>query len=485
MKLIQVLPLAALGAAVVLVPEQVLNDVAIEDHHGRGWYEDVIEEKDDIISSLTESYEEWTVSAANAWNKVYESSKSALDDAFDYAAEARQGVQNYFDETSYNIESWLRTESDDFYDSFEERDEPPHPPHHGRPGRRPHRPPHHHKQNLTVYQMIAESRYTTELAKLINKYDDLVEALNSTKANYTVFAPTDKAFEKIPKHAPEPSKEQLKAILEYHVVDGFYPAGRVFASHTAPTLLKGDHLSSEPQPQRVAFKFGFRGLTVNFYSRIIAVNIFGTNGIIHGVDSILLPPPSAFKIIDILPSEFSTFELGLEKTGLVDKLNTTDHPGGTLFAPSNFAFQKLGPRINAFLFSQVGLKYLKALLEYHVTTGGTLYSDAFYKVSAETENVPKGVFHVDLPTLLKDRTVAVDIARYGRFIEMKINAFSRVAVQDGIAEDGVIHVVSDIIVPPKEIGHPGSKEWQYWEGEEMSVEELVERLEPFVVKGDL
>jgi uncharacterized surface protein with fasciclin (FAS1) repeats len=491
MKFVQVLPLAALGAAVVVPPEQVLNDVAIEDNHGRVWYEDSIEEKNDIISSLTESYEEWAGNVANAWNQVYESSKNALDDALDYAAEAGQGIKNYYEETAYDIESWLRTECDDLYDSLEEHDGPPHPPHRGRPGRpgrrphHPHRPPHHRKSNLTVYQMISESEYTTELAKLINKYDDLVEALNSTKANYTVFAPTDKAFKKIPEHAPEPSKEQLKAILEYHVVDGFYPAGRVFASHTAPTLLKGEHLSSEPQPQRVAFKFGFRGLTVNFYSRIIAVNIFGTNGVIHGVDSILMPPPSALKIIDLLPGEFSTLELGLDKTGLLDKLNTTDHPGGTLFAPSNFAFKKLGPKINAFLFSQYGLKYLKALLEYHVTTGGTLYSDAFYKVSAETEDVPKGVFHVDLPTLLNDRTVAIDIARYGRFIEMKINAFARVAVQDGIAEDGVIHVVSDVIVPPKEIGRPGSKEWQYWEGEEMSVEELVERLEPFVAKSDL
>ena len=68
---------------------------------------------------------------------------------------------------------------------------PPHhgPPEHGRPGKGPHHPPHHHKPNMTVYQLIAGSKYTTKLAKLISEYDDLVEALNSTKANYTVFAP--------------------------------------------------------------------------------------------------------------------------------------------------------------------------------------------------------------------------------------------------------------------------------------------------------
>ncbi|TKA76714.1 hypothetical protein B0A55_03941 [Friedmanniomyces simplex] len=336
-------------------------------------------------------------------------------------------------------------------------------------------------------RLISESKYTTKLAKLINKYDELVETLNSTKANYTVFAPTDKAFEKLPEHAHEPSKEVLKAILSYHVVDGFYPAARVLVTHTAPTLLESTHLSSEPKPQRVAFKITLRGLTVNFYCRIIAVNIFGTNGVIHGLDSIIIPPPSVIKIVDLLPGEFSTLELALGKTGLLETLNTTDHAGGTLLAPSNFAFQKLGPKINAFLFSQYGLKYLKALLEYHVIPDNTLYSDAFYKAgsSEEDHGIPKGIYHVDLPTMLKDRSVAIDIFRYGGYISMKVNAFSRVTIQDGIAKDGVIQVVSDVIVPPKNIGGPGKEDVQYWDGEEMSVGELKERLEPFVAKGDL
>ena len=75
--------------------------------------------------------------------------------------------------------------------------------------------------------------------------------------------------------------------------------------------------------------------------------------------------------------------------------------GGTVFAPSNFAFQKLGPKINGFLFSKYGQKYLKALLEYHVVANQTLYSDAYYKAESvdndmENAGVPKGYFHVSL-----------------------------------------------------------------------------------------
>lgn len=206
----------------------------------------------------------------------------------------------------------------------------------------------------------------------------------------------------------------------------------------------------------------------------------------------MLPPPNVIKIIDLLPSEFSTLELGLGKTGLLETLNSTDHAGGTFFAPSNFAFAKLGPKINAFLFSTYGQKYLKALLQYHVVPDNTLYSDAYYEAKTdglsikddEHHSPTKGYFHVDLPTMLEDRHLSVDVARYGGFISIKVNAFSRVTVQDGIAQDGVIQVVSDVLIPPKKLG--GLKErvksWKFWqaEGEDMTVEELKQRLEPFV-----
>lgn len=191
--------------------------------------------------------------------------------------------------------------------------------------------------------------------------------------------------------------------------------------------------------------------------------------------------------MDLFPGEYSTLELGLGKTGLLDALNTTDHAGGTFFAPSNWAFKKLGPKINAFLFSQYGTKYLKALLEYHVVPDTTLYSDAIYQakkedVDAMKELPRKGLFHAELPTLLKDRTLSVDVGRYGGFIRMKVNAFATVALQDIVAQDGVIQEMGSVLIPPKKLN--GAEE-EHWDGSEMTVEELKERLEPFVAKGDL
>ncbi len=83
--------------------------------------------------------------------------------------------------------------------------------------------------------------------------------------------------------------------------------------------------------------------------------------------------------------------------------------------------------------------------------------------------------------MLKDKSLSIDVARYGRLISIKINGFSRVTIEDGIASDGVIHVVSNVLIPPKSVG--GLK--QEWQGEEMSVEELIERLNPYVDNGEL
>ncbi|KAF2830066.1 FAS1 domain-containing protein [Ophiobolus disseminans] len=432
---------------------------------------------------------------------IIDNAQNVLDDAFGKANDAYNKVKdeakNIYSKVHHagcDVDAWLQGSSfDDSALDFED-----HPPHHGRPGHGPpehgppghgppgHGPPHHghpphdEKPNRTVYELINESKYTTRLAKLINEYDDLVEILNGTKANYTIFAPTDEAFEKIPDHGKKPSKEALKAVLLYHVSDDFYPAGRVLHSYTIPTLYQPEKLLGHKQ--RLTVRVTLKGPAINFYSRLVAVNIFGTNGVVHGVDSILIPPPNVASIIDLLPGEFSTLELGLGKTGLFDKINSTDYPheGGTFFAPSNFAFQKLGPRINAFLFSKYGEKYLKALLEYHIVVDQTLYSDAFYdatKDDGEDITARPPYYHYDLPTVLDGKYLTVDVVRYGPFVTIRINGFSRVTIHDGVASDGVIQVVSDVLVPPK---NAASGEQAFWKGEEMSVEELKERLQPFV-----
>ncbi|KAL8908526.1 MAG: hypothetical protein Q9207_000736 [Kuettlingeria erythrocarpa] len=453
MKLTYILPFVALSTAFIIPDEQVISQIAIESHKSAEGVFKELPSKDQIVHNIENSFE-WVEDAVD---KAAKCSRNAFDTAIDRAAQTGSDLSKSLQRTGFDAVSWLDSHTD-----LNTRG-------------------HHDQPNQTVYQLITSSKYTTKLAAAINEYPDLVVLLNGTLANYTVFAPVDSAFEKIPDDAPKPSKELLEKVLMYHVSPEYYPAGKVLVTHTVPTALTVDTVGIGPQ--RLSTNIGLKGLTVNFYSRIIAIDIFGTNGVIHGVDSLLVPPPNVAEIISLLPAEFSTLELGLTKTGLFAPLNdTSNHYGGTVFAPSNFAFQKLPTKITAFLFSSYGTKYLKALLKYHIVANQTLYSDAYYAAeSVDEQDIPKGIFHIDLPTQLEDKSLAVDVARYGRLIEIKVNAFARVDIQDGIAADGVIQVVSDVLIPPKRI----DRMVQHWQGEDLTVEDLKERLEPFLENVEL
>jgi uncharacterized surface protein with fasciclin (FAS1) repeats len=125
---------------------------------------------------------------------------------------------------------------------------------------------------LTIYELISKSNYTKILTKYIDQDPELVKTLNSTKANYTIYAPVDWAFKKLPKDF-KPSKELVKKVLSYHVSPGLYPTIRLAFTKTAPTLLEPKSLGGNPQ--RVIGKWlgFFRGFRLNYYSKILAANI--------------------------------------------------------------------------------------------------------------------------------------------------------------------------------------------------------------------
>lgn len=162
--------------------------------------------------------------------------------------------------------------------------------------------------------------------------------------------------------------------------------------------------------------------------------------------------------------------------------------GSTVFAPDNDAFSKLGPAANAFLFNtEKGLGYLKAILKYHIVPDQTVYSDAYYSSSdgkadeldtelGERDDVGRGHYHLDVPTLLEDKSISIDVARWAGIIKVKLNGYIPIKVQDAVAKNGVIHLPSSVLIPPHK--HEDKKS-QNVEGE-ISVEELIERLDGYV-----
>jgi uncharacterized surface protein with fasciclin (FAS1) repeats len=267
MKLSTLLPLAALGYAFVIVDEAVLNEIAIESKASPNTFSDKLPSKDEVVSFVEDTFEEVAVLSGNA-----------LDKAF-HAVSGAESFQCHSSMTAFDPQSWLQsaviplddtTEAEDV-DVLEAIDVAEHRP--KKPHRRPHhkKPHHHHKPNMTIWELISKSKYTTKLAKVISEFDDLVDILNGTSSNITLFAPTDAAFEKLPPHK-KPSKDLIRKVLTYHISPDFFPARSLFFAHTIPSAYSEKHLGGMAQRLRVGLGL-FKGLNINFFSKIVAANI--------------------------------------------------------------------------------------------------------------------------------------------------------------------------------------------------------------------
>ncbi|MBK8218126.1 MAG: fasciclin domain-containing protein [Myxococcales bacterium] len=129
----------------------------------------------------------------------------------------------------------------------------------------------------------AAGSFTTLLAAV--DAAGLTETLKG-KGPFTIFAPTDAAFQKLPAGTvtnlllPE-NKAQLESILKYHVVSGKVRSDKVVTLTKAPTLLP---------MEEVTIKVDAGNVFLNNDVKVSAVDVDASNGVIHVIDSVLLPP---------------------------------------------------------------------------------------------------------------------------------------------------------------------------------------------------
>ena len=132
----------------------------------------------------------------------------------------------------------------------------------------------------TVVEIAAGSPDHTTLVAAV-KAAGLVETL-SGPGPFTVFAPTNAAFEKLPAGTVESllkpeNKAKLVAILTYHVVPAKVMAADV-KSGEAPTV----------NGKKLNLKADSKGVMVNS-AKVTATDLVGTNGVVHVVDTVILP----------------------------------------------------------------------------------------------------------------------------------------------------------------------------------------------------
>jgi transforming growth factor-beta-induced protein len=253
---------------------------------------------------------------------------------------------------------------------------------------------------------------------------DLVATLKS-KGPFTVFAPTDEAFAKLPEGTiadllkPE-NKAKLAAILTYHVL-----AGEVMAS-TVVTMDGKTAATVNGASVTIGVKDGT--VTVDD-ATVLTTDIKTSNGVIHIIDSVMIPKPVLADIVDtaVAAGSFNTLAAAL---GAADLVATLKSKGPfTVFAPTDEAFAKLPEGTVADLLKPENKAKLAAILTYHVLAGEVMASTVV-TMDGKTAATVNGA---SVTIGVKDGTVTVDGAK--------------VLSTDIKTSNGVIHIIDSVMIP--------------------------------------
>ena len=255
----------------------------------------------------------------------------------------------------------------------------------------------------------------------------LVDALKG-KGPFTVLAPTDEAFAKLPEGTvatllkPE-NKQQLIDVLTYHVVKGNVPAAQVVKLSGAKSL----------NGQQIDVRVENGAVSVD-QAKVVKTDIACDNGVIHVIDHVLLPASDNIPETAVKAGNFNTLVAAAKAAGLVEALSGEGPL--TVFAPTDEAFAKLPEGTVETLLKPENKAKLAAILKYHVVSGRVYSSDALAAGEATT---------------LQGDTVKIAVSGQAAMVNG-----ARLVATDLDASNGVIHVIDSVILPPEKTSkmHP-------------------------------
>ncbi len=258
---------------------------------------------------------------------------------------------------------------------------------------------------------VADGRFKTLVTAL--EAAELVEVLKG-EGPFTVFAPTDEAFAKIPAetlNALLADKAKLSEVLLYHVVAGDVKAADVVKLTEAETA----------SGKKVMIKVEGDKVFVND-AQVIITDIVASNGTIHVIDTVLIPMMDIVETA-VADGRFKTLVTALEAAELVETLK--GEGPFTVFAPTDEAFAKLPAGTIEKLLADIPT--LKNILLYHVVAGNVLAEDVVKLSEAET---------------VLGQKVTIKVVDGKVFIND-----SQVIITDIKTANGTIHVIDTVLLP--------------------------------------
>jgi transforming growth factor-beta-induced protein len=258
----------------------------------------------------------------------------------------------------------------------------------------------------------ANADFSTLVEALIKT--DLVETL-SGGGDFTVFAPNNDAFDALfsalgVSGIQDISAEDLKPILLYHVLGEKKTSGMISA---------GYYSTMSPAQGRTASMYigTDMGVSINDAANVISADIEASNGVIHAIDAVLMPPT----VVD-LAVQNGNFGTLLSAVIEAELAETLSDPNGsfTVFAPTDDAFDALGENVPS---------DLTPILLYHVL-GSPVYSDEISSGIVNSLNA-------------SDPEIVVEVSDMG----VMLNGSAKVIATDIVGSNGVIHVIDQVILP--------------------------------------
>jgi uncharacterized surface protein with fasciclin (FAS1) repeats len=249
-------------------------------------------------------------------------------------------------------------------------------------------------------------------------------------SNFTVFAPTDDAFEALPEGTLDTllaDTDLLTDVLLYHVI-----TDSVVGSDTALSL--AGTTTTMANEAKLAITVRGDALYLN-ESLVIDTDIEASNGVIHVIDAVLTPtvigePEGSIVDLALASPDLTTLVTALQAADLVGTLADEDALF-TVFAPTDEAFAALGEDAIAALLADT--EALTDVLLYHVVGG------------AAVDSIDATALYGQMVTMVNEADVAIDI----RDGELYINE-SKVIIKDIPATNGIIHVIDAVLLPASE-----------------------------------
>ena len=270
----------------------------------------------------------------------------------------------------------------------------------------------------TIYDIVSNSNDHTILNIAIDSCS--LDGALSGPGPFTLFAPTDAAFNNLPAGTVSSLLSNIPAltqILEHHVVADSVMSGMLSNGQIVTTLLGTD----------LTIIINSSGVFID-NAQVTVADIIADNGVVHVIDAVLIPATSTNSIYDIVSNSAShtTLKTAIDACSLDGVLSG---PGPfTLFAPTDAAFNNLPAGTVTALLNDI--PQLTDILKHHVVT----------------DSVMSGMLsNGQVVTTLLGTDITVTINATGVFID---NA--QVTLADLVSDNGVVHIIDAVLLPPKD-----------------------------------